>query len=285
MSGWTLFDPMTWSAFGWTVIHFIWQGALIGLATVGVLECMRGRPATWRYATACVALGLCLVTFLGTFLLLANDTRSSVESVAVVPMASEISGRTNSDSVTTASGLTTTGSIAMSLWSIGFILMIVRFLAQWRGSHRLARTAVTTPDAHWCALFEDLKRELRLAPSIRLLQSGLVQTPMVVGWLSPVVLVPAEVFTSLDREQLKLVLLHELSHLRRMDHLINLVQGIVECLLFFHPVTWWLSSQIRIEREHCCDALTLENHDQPRVFAEALFTLERLRLARTRACT
>jgi hypothetical protein len=55
--------------------------------------------------------------------------------------------------------------------------------------------------------------------------------------------------------------------------------------LFFHPATWWISNQIRIEREYCCDALTVENHDQPRVFAEALFTLERLRLARSSAGT
>ena len=113
MSGWTLLDSMTWSAFGWAVIHFIWQGALIGLVTVGVLECMRGRPATWRYTTACVALGLCLVTFLGTFFLLASGARSAVAAVAVAPMASEAFEFTQSDSTSTASGLTTIGSIAM----------------------------------------------------------------------------------------------------------------------------------------------------------------------------
>ncbi|MEE2681730.1 MAG: M56 family metallopeptidase [Planctomycetota bacterium] len=284
MSGWSLFDSPVATAFGWSVIHFIWQGAIIGLVAFITLECMRTRPASRRCTTAVCALVLCVVSFLVTFLLLLDASQVSAGSVGSAAFTTaEFTGMSPDSKVAPAIAPGWLGTVALLVWLPGFLFMSLRFLGHWRAASHLRRTAVTEPDVIWCTLFDQLKRELGLSSSIRLLQSGLVRTPMVIGWLSPVVLVPTEVFTGLDREQLTLVLRHELNHLRRMDHLINLFQSIAECLLFFHPIVWWLSNQVRIERELGCDRLTIENHHQPRVFAEALFTLERLRLARSGA--
>jgi polyhydroxyalkanoate synthesis regulator phasin len=118
---------------------------------------------------------------------------------------------------------------------------------------------------------------LGVGAGVKLLQSGLIEVPMVVGWLSPVILVPAAAFTALTPEQLRMVLAHELTHIRRHDHLVNMVQGVVEVILFFHPVTWWLSRQIRIEREHCCDSASIVSVGTPKSLVEALLKLESLR--------
>ena len=76
---------------------------------------------------------------------------------------------------------------------------------------------------------------------------------MVVGWLRPVILLPASALTGLAPSQLEAVIAHELAHIRRHDYLVNLFQTTVETLLFYHPASWWISRQIRAEREHCCD--------------------------------
>jgi hypothetical protein len=97
------------------------------------------------------------------------------------------------------------------------------------------------------------------------------------------VVVPVGAFTSLTPEQLRAVLAHELSHIHRLDHLVNAGQVVIETLLFFHPVTWWLSGQVRLEREHCCDDAAVRVSGNPRVFAEALARLATLRNTQPRA--
>ena len=81
--------------------------------------------------------------------------------------------------------------------------------------------------------------------------------PTVIGWLKPVVLLPASALAGLAPQQLEAILAHELAHIRRHDYLVNLLQTLVETLLFYHPAVWWLSRRIRIERENCCDDLAV----------------------------
>ena len=82
--------------------------------------------------------------------------------------------------------------------------------------------------------------------------------PTVIGWLRPVVLLPVSCLTGLSPEQIEAVLCHELAHVRRHDYLVSVVQSVIETLLFYHPAVWWVSKQIRRERECCCDELAVE---------------------------
>ena len=104
--------------------------------------------------------------------------------------------------------------------------------------------------------------------------SPLVQAPAVVGWLRPVVLEPVGALAGLPSEQVEALLLHELAHIRRHDYLVNLAQSAIEALLFYHPAVWWVSSQIRVERELCCDDMAVSAGGDAVVFARALAELE-----------
>ena len=73
------------------------------------------------------------------------------------------------------------------------------------------------------------------------------------------------------------MLAHELAHVRRHDYLVNVLQSLVETLLFYHPAVWWCSRQIRIEREHCCDDMVVEAGGNRVAYAAALAQLEELR--------
>ena len=113
--------------------------------------------------------------------------------------------------------------------------------------------------------------------AVALLESALVEVPVVIGYLRPVVLLPAGMATGLSTEQVESLLMHELAHIRRHDYLVNLLQSVVEGLLFYHPAVWWVSHVIRTEREHCCDDMVVELRGDARGYAGALAALESLR--------
>ena len=109
----------------------------------------------------------------------------------------------------------------------------------------------------------------------------MVKTPVVVGYFRPAVLLPLCVVTGLPDVQLELILAHELAHIRRHDYLINVLQTLVETLFFYHPAVWWLSRQIRNERENCCDDVAMATVSSRADYGRALLAIEELRAAPT----
>jgi hypothetical protein len=104
---------------------------------------------------------------------------------------------------------------------------------------------------------QKLAHNLNIKKKVQLLESGLVNIPMVIGFLKPVILIPFGLLAKLPPEQVEIILLHELAHIRRGDYCINLVQNIVETLFFFNPFLLWISALLREERENCCDDLAV----------------------------
>lgn len=113
--------------------------------------------------------------------------------------------------------------------------------------------------------------------AVRMLVSTATESPSVVGWMRPVILLPVSALAGLPMEQLEAVLAHELAHIRRHDYLVNLMQMAVESLLFYHPAVWWVSARIRHERELCCDDVAASASGGPLVYARALTTIEKMR--------
>jgi len=112
-----------------------------------------------------------------------------------------------------------------------------------------------------------------------LLESCLTDTPVLVGVFRPVILAPLGLLAGLPTQQVELILMHELAHIRRHDYLVNLAQSLIEGLLFYHPAVWWVSRLVRTEREFCCDDMVVELSGDARGYAEALGTLEQRRWA------
>lgn len=270
------------TALGSAVLHFLWQGAAIGVLAALTLALVDGSKASTRYWISCIALASCALVFLSTLgYALAPVTVANGE---LVPLPTDL---TPEMLAATAPETTTVPHQVVQgiawLWIAGVVVLQLRLALQCAITRRLGRRAVSSPTDCWLATFESLKNDLGISPKVRLLRSAAAEVPMVVGWLSPVVLVPVSAFASLTPEQLRAVLVHELAHIRRHDHVLNAVQIFVETALFFHPVTWWLSNQIRTERENCCDDAAVRSTAHPRVFAEALARLETIRSASPQA--
>ncbi len=274
-------------ALGLTVLHMLWIGTVIGgLAFVWLRSNPNADPRT-RYACVVGGLMALLLATGFTFAFLASATPAStvVQTDAVVAATADVSRSSGEVLVrprnvdTEAIGLERTPTVMIACaWLAGIALMSIRLFRQWVGVRRLRIIGVSEPSRKWTEMFDALKSKIGVRSRVSMLVSDIVDAPMVVGWLRPLVLVPATAFTSLTPDQLQTVLAHELQHIARRDHLVNMLQAFIEVLLFFHPVTWWLSRQIRVERENCCDDSALLVTGSPRTFAEALLALESLRV-------
>ena len=256
-------------ALSWAVVHFLWQGVAIGLLAWVAFRAMRQQSANARYLAGCIAMAISTAAFFATFVL----------SLQAGPNAA-IVGASGEGAIDIGALLRYLEPYMPSiawLWLLGANTMLIRTVWQWLSAQRLKRSRASHIEGRWRATFEALCHELGVTHMARLMRSGIAEVPMVIGWLSPVVLVPVSAFTSLTPDQLRSILAHEIAHIRRYDYLVNCLQRIVESILFFHPVVWWLSNHVRIEREHCCDDVALRAAGDALTYAKALSRLDALR--------
>jgi uncharacterized protein involved in exopolysaccharide biosynthesis/Zn-dependent protease with chaperone function len=162
-------------------------------------------------------------------------------------------------------------------WCLGVGLLSLRLLQGYWSVRSVRSRQVRPMDPAWRERLAELQRRLRMSRPVLLFESALIQVPVVIGWLRPMILVPASSLSGLTPQQLELILAHELAHIRRHDHWVKLVQVLIETLLFYHPAVWWISHDIRAERELCCDDLAVATCGNRLAYARALTTLEGLR--------
>ncbi|GAP65084.1 peptidase M56 BlaR1 [Mizugakiibacter sediminis] len=260
---------------GWTLLHFLWQGAAVGaLYALVRMRVPRGRA---RYALGMAALAVLACCPLLTGWRLLDGMAAAVDADATVLAAMAVTPAAG-DAAQPAWRELVNAALPwlVALWAIGVLLLTLRAWRHWRQIKRLLREASPLPE--WEARLRELGRRLGLRRRVRLLWSQRVATPTLIGWLRPVILLPAAVALGFPVAQVELILAHELGHIRRWDHLANLLQLVLETVLFYHPVVHWISRDVRNEREICCDELVLEvTGGSPRVYVEALADLEDLR--------
>ena len=142
-------------------------------------------------------------------------------------------------------------------WVFGLFIFSAQLIGGLSRTRRITRVGVSPADDTLSNRVRELADRLGMSRSIRVLKSVSVDVPLVVGALRPVIVVPASLLTGLTPLQLDMLLTHELAHVRRYDFLVNLVQTVIETLLFYHPAARWLSDRVREERENCCDDIAV----------------------------
>ncbi|MGH8085110.1 MAG: M56 family metallopeptidase [Lysobacter sp.] len=266
-------------ALGRALLDFVWQGLLIGLVAAVLLQWLRDARPQLRYAIACLAMLACvLVPAAGV---LADLFASAPATTASVPTSLSLDpaaiAPTAFNRVWTAplQGTLPEGwlPLVVALWAAGASVLSLRMaLGLWWIRH--LRAIPQGPlQAEWQARLDALARRFGLLRHVALHVVDRLDSPVSAGWLRPVVLLPSALLTRMPVELIEALLAHELAHIRRHDYLVNLLQGLAEALLFYHPVTWWLSRRIRIEREQIADRLAADITGQPRRLALALSAL------------
>jgi len=306
---------MTWSTFaqshlieslGWTLAYSVWQLALISVFLLIALRCTVRSSPNIRYVISVAALVLSVIVPLVTFLQIASRSGARVPDRAAYSVEQiddrEINERKMSGSATEVqhaapdengpsdqfiSLFVTRGFIernipalfpfAVLAWLFGVALFSLRLVGGVVQLHKYKTIGIDAADDEWHRRFAGLCKLLRVDHNVRLLRSTFIKTPIAVGLIKPLIIMPASVFLQMDPRQLECIIAHELVHIRRYDCLINILQSVVEIAFFYHPAVWWISATVRREREFAADAAVMQASVDGVTYATALANLEEIR--------
>ena len=292
---------------GWTLVHLVWQAAAVALVLAVVLAFLKNGLANVRYLAACAALVMMAALPLGTFIAIDAPPSGQPIHVAEPPPVDATPAATDASPPAVVSSLNITAEtppgvapttpieppsspgvdwlaileahldLIVAGWLIGVALLSGRLALSWYTAQRIRRGPAEPAPVHWQRRLAELAERLGITRTVAMVESSLAQVPIVIGHLRPVILLPLGALTGLPPEQIEAVLAHELAHIRRYDYLVNLIQTVIETLLFHHPAVWWVSRRIRAEREHCCDDHAVALCGDRLAYARALVALETLR--------
>lgn len=294
---------------GWTLLHSLWQIALGALVLFVLLKLTRRFSANFRYWISVFALGFSIALPALTFYQLNKASAANFSSVEISKtrtsdfsdkpiftpenpvIQSEISNENKSGNSTSlfasiqslkndfSKNLPHVLPFLVGFWFLGILIFGIRLIGGFRQLHIFKTCEISSPDKKWQNKFAALCGQLKIEREVRFLKSDLIETPVVIGFLKPVILIPASVFLQISPRELETIIAHELVHIRRADALVNFAQSFVEVLFFYHPCVWWMSSVIRNEREFAADEMVVRVLQNSKiVYANALANLEELRL-------
>ena len=276
------FNSPDWMIVVKTLLHTLWQAG--GLALLLWLALRRVATPATRYRLTLGTLAAILGTTLLTWAVLNQSATKSTAPDFASPTTparkpSDISPAANFGEPSVIAYSTPipkpaeetrwSGWLALA-WLLGTALMLTRAGIQVAGAERLRRSCKPLDDSRITQLLADAQRALNLTRRIRVAVTDKLTSPAVVGVIVPTLILPLSLLTTLTPEQIRFILLHELAHIRRGDYFANLFQLFIEALLFFNPAVWWISHQVRREREACCDALAIELSGAPVDYARTL---------------
>lgn len=282
---------------GWVLVHFLWQGLAIGAVMWAAMKALGKASPNVRYLAACAGLLLIVAGPVVTFILLEPE-RAAPLPAAEIPTATMVREPVIVRETTIAptapaapveiplweraeAGLEAALPTCVAGWFAGVAGLSLWYLGGWCQTQRLRRIGTRAVSETVQATAAELAQRLGIRRAVGIAESALVQVPAVIGWLRPVVLLPVSALTGLDEAGLRAMIAHELSHVRRCDYLVNIAQTAVEILGFYHPAVWWMSRQVRIEREHCCDDMAVGLVEDRKGYARALFSMEAVRARQT----
>ena len=261
-----------------TLLHSIWEGAVVALALAVVLVVLRSSRA--RYIAACAALAGLLAALVVTFaqLVPAQPVLIRLKPAAHFPATPPGLDALSSMPPADPAPVNQLGWL-LPFWIGGVLFFHARSLVSWMAARRLRESGVCGVREHWQERLDGLRERLRMGRPVALLESCLAEVPVVIGYVRPIILMPVGLLAGLPVGQVDAILLHELAHIRRYDYVVNLVQVFVEGLLFYHPAIWWISGVMRDERENCCDDLVVSVTGCALEYATALTALEHGRVS------
>jgi len=266
---------------GWTLLHFLWQGAAV--AILYAMARTRLRSSQTRYVLGCAALALMMAAPVATWKWqapaepaaeTAPNRTATIPSFRSIPATPAAPLPAPVRAAVPARQSTRFLPWVVAMWMIGSLVFWIRLLGGWAAAAGArARTCRPAP-AEWQRRLEALRERVRVSSRVRLMVSAWAEAPLVTGWLRPVVLMPIGALNGMPAEYVEALLMHELAHVRRGDFLVNLLQSVAEALLFYHPAVWWVSGHIRTEREACCDGIAARESGDVLMYASALAELE-----------
>ncbi|HVU53806.1 MAG TPA: M56 family metallopeptidase [Puia sp.] len=260
-------------ALGWSLLNSLWQMAFLWLVYVVFTHVFRRASANARHGLAVLLLGSgtiwTIITFLNAFL--NTDPVASIYrwSLVLFPQANGVSAALGTGRQLINEGL----PYCSTLYLLILFFLLVRYGRQYFYSRKLIRTGLSRPTPELRVFTEQTVRRMGIKKEVRIWFSHLVEGPVTLGSLKPVILIPLATVCHLSTQQVEALVLHELAHIRKQDYLLHLWIAALEALFFFNPFSRLLIRSIQKEREHRCDDMVLQFRYDPHVYVSALMTL------------
>ncbi|HUS86981.1 MAG TPA: M56 family metallopeptidase [Bacteroidales bacterium] len=280
-------------ALGWTLVHSLWQGAIISIVLGLILWFLKNWSARIRYYISFLFMIIFLLSGIGTFRRIYSENTGTLHELPIEwktfnNMQSGIgTGILKPDRSPEINALTSFRTkmvdylnryyyLISGLWVLGIIILGMRLTGGFFYSNKLKRSLLFEVPPGLIRILNETKEKLGIRKAVKIFESKLAKVPVVVGYFKPVILVPVGILSGIPGDQVETILAHELEHIRRNDFLINIFQSIVEILFFYHPGLWWISSQLRKERENCCDDIALSVSKESITYARALLSMHEI---------
>lgn len=255
------------SGIGWTLIHATWQIAILVLAFVGIKFLTRqSNVRYWAGISLLFAqIPLSIITFFVVYApaSITNPISGSLEIALQLSLPERITSYLNSHI-----------NLIFGLWFAGISLLLLKLGINYFLTNSLKYSKLNKYNFKLVELLSEVKEKLGVTRTVEIYETKAVTIPMIIGTLKPVVLIPASLLSGLSTEQLEIIIAHELAHLKRHDFTLNILQSFVEIIFFYHPALWFLSAEIRQEREHCCDETAMQVNDNRLLLVKTLTSIQ-----------
>ena len=306
----SLFSHEFQYAMGWTVLHSLWQATVIAILSGVVMIVLRKKTAQTRYVVHNFALYGVLLAAIVTFSFYYNTNNTVVQSepIAKIAKPAPVAKQTTKFSFETPQSLKVTieaGDLqpivtenkatpaplsiegmkayfdaniyfVVLVWLLGVGLFILKLLGGISYVYYLRNQHNFPVDEYWFEMVENLSKRVNIQKEIALVESALVRSPVVVGYLKPMILFPIGAINRLNSQEVEAILAHEIAHVMRHDYVFNIIQSVIEALFYFNPAVWWISANIRAERENCCDDVAIQLCGNSMAYAKSLVVVQEM---------
>lgn len=280
-----IFSEELIQAIGWTMIHSLWQGFAVAILMGIVMIGLQKKSSKVRHEFAFFSLFLIFILSLSTFIYLYDSAVEGATLGTTIIVITE-AGYVLENATIVQSFFQKSIEyfnehlpLIVTLWLIGMIFFLLRLLGGLAFIQKLKTQQQQVLPSKWQNVFEKIHAKFPMKRTVRIVESALAKTPMVVGYLKPVILFPLGAVNQLTQQEVEAVLAHELAHIYRNDYLLNLIQSFIEIIFYYHPAVWWISANIRTERENCCDDIAVKICGSSITYVKALVTLEEIQPA------
>lgn len=272
------FEALT-SALGYSLINTLWQGAVVGLLALVAFRLTRESAPQVKVRAFGWLFTLIFVSWAGTLVYLltqsSSSTAESEASAAAVSLTAVLMRPIAVESPSPA--IEPFLPLIVAAWGLGVGYFSLRGVIGAVALRRFRTRFVTACPHEWRIAVRRIALSLDITRPIKILVSHKVTVPCTFGLFKTVILMPVSAISNLSTTEIEALIAHELAHIKGNDVFFNTLQICAETLLFYHPVVWWLSSQIRTAREQRCDDLAIQTIGDRAAYARALLTMEEVR--------
>jgi beta-lactamase regulating signal transducer with metallopeptidase domain len=265
-------------ALGSAILNSLWQALILWLLYETISVFYKNAPSRFKNNLSTILLFLSFIWFLSDFVYKIINHQTPISITA------DTAGITELPTVHTASVfqqfLSYAGS-SLPYLSVAYIFLLfflmTRLFAAYRYVYIISNKRLLNPPGELQAFTNKVSGQIGIKRKISVWISNHIDVPATIGFIKPIILIPFASINNLSGNQLEAIILHELSHIKRNDYIINIVVAVIETILFFNPFIVLLSKVIKRERENCCDDFVLQYQYDPHSYAFALLRLEQSR--------